>query len=217
MESYDRSLKSKDSVSQAGFTISPAHDAVEELSYGATVWSMSKKHPTPDIISSLASGNLRPVPKPDSSQAVLQEQASTSGEGLVALRPSSMLEAVIQATNVALRGKEEPKKGEVSDYPSALKTGAFLSASNPRLVPRGRYGLLPGAISREAPTPSAEDWRCSTKVEPSSRASIPMSALRQWENMTCLGLHTGSTLDCVLGGLVSLVKGSPQKALSSPE
>ena len=179
--SEDRSLRPEDSISQAGSPISPARDSVEEQSYGNAVRSLSKIHPVPDIV-----GSLAPVPEPDSSQAVLQEQASTSGEGLVALRPSSMLEAVIQATNVALRGKEEPKKGEVSDYPSALKTGAFLSASNPRLVPRGRYGLLPGAISREAPTPSAEDWRCSTVRL--SRASIPMSALRQWENMARLGL-----------------------------
>ena len=41
-----------------------------------------------------------------------------------------------------------------------------------------------------------------------------MSALRQWENMARLGLHIGSTLDHVLA---SLVKDSPQKALSSPE
>ena len=109
-----------------------------------------------------------------------------------------MLEAVIQATNVAFRGKEEQKNGEVPEYPSALKTRAFLSASNPQLVLRGRYELLPGAISREAPTPSAQDRRCSTKVEPSSRASIPMSALRQWENMAHLGLHISSTLDLVL-------------------
>ena len=46
-----------------------------------------------------------------------------------------------------------------------------------------------------------------------------MSALKQWENMACLGLHIGSTLDQVLGGggIASLVKDSPQKALSSPE
>ena len=71
------------------------------------------------------------MPKPDSSWAVLQEQASTSGEGLLALRPSSMLEAVIQAMNDTLRGKEESNKGEMPDYPLALKTGVFLSASNP--------------------------------------------------------------------------------------
>ena len=57
-----------------------------------------------------------------------------------------MLEAVIQATNDALRGKEKSKKGEVPDYHLAFKTEVFLSASNPRLVQRGRYELLPGAI-----------------------------------------------------------------------
>ena len=41
-------------------------------------------------------------------------------------------------------GKEEAKKGEVSDYPSALKTGVFVPTSNPRLVPRGRYELSRG-------------------------------------------------------------------------
>ena len=51
--------------------------------------------------------------------------------GLAALRLSSMLEAVIQAMNDTLRGKEESNKGEMPDYPLALKTGVFLSASNP--------------------------------------------------------------------------------------
>ena len=126
-ESDDRSTRPEDSISQVGSAISPAHDSVEELSDGDAVWSLSKIHSVPDV-SSLA---IKPACKPDSSRAVLQEQASTSGEGLVALRPSSKLEAVIQATNVALRGKEEPKKGEVPDYHSALKTRVFLSASNP--------------------------------------------------------------------------------------
>ena len=110
-----------------------------------------------------------------------------------------MLEAVIQATNVAFRGKEEQKNGEVPEYPSALKTRAFLSASNPQLVLRGRYELLPGAISREAPTPSAQDRRCSTKAEPFSAAFDPLPALRQWENMAHLRLHIGLTHDHVLG------------------
>ena len=48
-----------------------------------------------------------------------------------------MLEAVIEAMHDVLGGKEEPKKGEVLDYPSALKTGVFLSASNPRWVLKG--------------------------------------------------------------------------------
>ena len=127
-----------------------------------------------------------------------------------------MLEAVIQAANDVLGGKEELRKGKVPDYPSALKARVFLSAPNPQLVPRGCYRLLPGAISQDAPTPGAEDRR-STKVEPFFRASVPFSAHRKWESMAQLGLHIGSTLDNMLGDLASLVKDSPQKALSSPE
>ena len=94
-----------------------------------------------------------------------------------------MLEAVIQATNVALGSEEELRKGEVPDYPLALKTGVFLSGSNPQLVPRGHYKLLPGAISWDAPTPGAEDRHCSTKAEAISRASVSLSAFRQWEDL----------------------------------
>ena len=120
--SEDRSLRPEDSISQAGSPVSPARDSVEEQSYGNAVRSLSKIHPIPDIV-----GSLAPAAEPDSSRAVLQEQASTSGEGLVALRPSSSLEAVIRATDVALGGKEKPKKGDVPDYlGSALKTGVFL-------------------------------------------------------------------------------------------
>ena len=195
-ESSDRSLRPKDSISQAGSAISPAHNSVEELPYGDAVWSLSKIHPVSDIVGLLA---VRQVPKPDSSRTVLQEQVSTSSEGLLALRPSSMLEAVIEAMNDALCGKEEPKKREVPDYSLAFKTGVFLSVSNPQLVLRGRHELLPGAILRDAPTPGGEDQRCSTKVKPFSRASISMSALRQCENMARLGLHISSSLDHVLG------------------
>lgn len=212
-EADSRSVKPQDSISQVGSVVSRPEGATE-LSYGDTIRSLGKVHPVPDIVGSLAG---RPAPKPDSSRAVLRELATPSSEGLVALRPSSMLEAVIQATNNSLRGKEEPKKGEVPDYPSALKPGVFLSASNPRLVPKGRYELLPGAIARDAPTPGEGDRRCSTKAELSSRASIPLSALRQWENMARLGLHIGSTLDHVLGGLASLTKDAPPKDLPTPE
>ena len=110
-----------------------------------------------------------------------------------------MLEAVIEAMHDVLGGKEEPKKGEVLDYPSALKTGVFLSASNPRLVPRGCYKLLLGTILQDAPTPGAEDRRCSTKAKPFSAAFDPLPALRQWENMAHLRLHIGLTHDHVLG------------------
>ena len=186
---------------------------VEELSYGNAVQSLSKIHLILDIVGSLV---IRPVPKPDLSGAEPQEQALTTDEGFVALRPSGILEAVIQATNNALRSKRKPKKGEVPEYHSALYQ-VFLSASSPLLVLRGRYKFLPGAISRDASIPNAKDQRCSTKVEPFSRACIPMFALRQWENMAHLGLHIGTTLDHVFGGLASLVKDSPQKAISSPE
>ena len=81
-ESDDRSLRPEDSFSQAGSPISPARESVEELSYGDAVRSLSKIHPVPDIVGSLA---IKLAPKPDSSRAVLQEQASTSGEGLVVL------------------------------------------------------------------------------------------------------------------------------------
>ena len=80
-ESDDRSTRPEDSISQVGSAISPAHDSVEELSDGDAVWSLSKIHSVPDV-SSLA---IKPACKPDSSRAVLQEQASTSGEGLVVL------------------------------------------------------------------------------------------------------------------------------------
>ena len=92
-ESDDRSLRPEDSFSQAGSPISPARESVEELSYGDAVQSLSKIHPVPDIVGSLA---IKPAPKPDSSRAVLQEQASTSSKGLVSLRTRSILEAVIQ-------------------------------------------------------------------------------------------------------------------------
>ena len=84
---------------------------------------------------------------------MLQEQTLPSREGLVALRPSSLHQAAIQLTIYALHGKEELKKEEVPDVGSytvflfcfvvVVFLFCFLSASNPRLVPRGRYVLLP--------------------------------------------------------------------------
>lgn len=107
---------------------------------------------------------------------------------------------VIQATTLP----EEPKKGKVLDYPLAVMPGFFLSTSSPWL--KGHYKLLLGTIPWDLPTPREGDWHCSPHAEPGSMAFISLSSLRQWENVTCMGLHFRSTLDHILGGMASLIK-----------